>query len=104
YYIGAFADDGATTSLANYNNLGAPKYLSKQFDSGGYLYRYVVHDTTYYNASLGYRFGTDASKWLRRSTIRTGIVNFTDRRPPLASGSNGYYTSVYGVLFPGRTW
>ena len=33
-----------------------------------------------------------------------GVVNLTDRQPPLASGAFGYNSGVHGSLLPGRTW
>lgn len=104
YYIGSYADGGATTTAAVYNSLGAPKYLSKQFSDGAYLYRYRVHDTVTFNGFVQHRFGTQASPLLRRSSIRLGVVNLTDKEPPLESGNFGFSTSVYGSLFQGRTW
>ncbi|MFI5335369.1 MAG: TonB-dependent receptor domain-containing protein, partial [Opitutales bacterium] len=104
YYIGPYADSAATTTAALYTSLGAPAYLSKQFDSGGYLYRYVVSDTITYNTFASYHFPASANRWLRNTTVRVGIVNLTDKVPPLASGAFGYSTAVYGNLFAGRTW
>jgi len=104
YYIGAFADSGATTTAANYANLGAPNYLSRQFDSGGYLYRYVVHAVTSFNASIGYRFSAERAPFLARTSVRLGVVNLTDRQPPLTSGAAGYSAAVHGALYAGRTF
>ncbi len=104
YYIGSYADTGATTTAANYIALGAPRYLSKQFSDGAYLYRYRVHDTVTFNAFVQRRFAADSAKWLRKSSIRLGVVNLADKEPPLESGNFGYNTGVYGLLFPGRTW
>ena len=104
YYVGSYADSAATTTATVYNNLGAPRYLSRQFDSGQHLYRYRVRDVISYNAAVGYRFERDASKWLRNSSVRLGVVNLTDQEPPLTSSTPGYDHSVHGSLFPGRTW
>lgn len=104
YYIGAFADSAATTSAAVYTNLGEPKYISKQLDSGTFAYRYSVRDVISYNAAIGYRFNRDASKWLRNTSVRLGVVNLLDQEPPLTSDTAGYATSVHASLFPGRTW
>lgn len=104
YYIGHFADAAASTTLANYTTLGAPIYLSRQFDSGTYLYRYVVHDIVTFNAFVGRRFGPESARWLRGSGVRLGVVNLSDREPPLTSGAAGYSTSVHGSLLAGRTW
>ena len=104
YYIGRFADSTGTTLVGPYTSLGAPTYLSKQFSDGGYLYRYVVHDVVTFNSALTYRFSNQATKWLRDSSIRLGVVNLTDREPPLTSGAFGYSASVHGSLFAGRAW
>ena len=87
--------------------LAAPRgadALCRQFDSGGYLYRYVIHDVVTFNAFLGRRFGKDAPDWLRGTGVRVGVVNLTDREPPLASGAFGFSSSVHGSLLAGRTW
>lgn len=103
YYTGRFADSASTTA-ATYTSLGAPSYIARQFDSGGYLYRYVVHDVVTFNAFLGHRFGSGASSWARGSSLRVGVVNLADRKPPLASGAFGYNSGVHGSLLAGRTW
>ena len=104
YYTGAFADSAATTSAAVYTQLGEPKYIAKQFDSGSFAYRYIVRDVISYNASIAYRFDRDASKWLRNTSVRVGVINLFDQEPPLTSDSAGYATSVHATLFPGRIW
>ena len=103
YYTGSYADT-ATVTAANYALLGSPTYISKQFDSGTYLYRYVVRDVVSFNASLGYRFKQEAPRLLRHSSIRLGAVNLTDQEPPLTSGATGFSAAVHGSLFQGRTW
>ncbi len=103
YYIGSFADT-ATTTAATYASLGSPGYISKQFDSGSYLYRYVAHDIVTFNAFFGRSFGAESAKWLRGSGVRIGVVNLTDREPPLTSGAFGYSSGVHGSLLAGRTW
>lgn len=104
YYIGTFADTTATTTATVYENLGRPRHISRQFDSGNFLYRYRVRDVISYNAAIGYRFNRDANKWLRNTSVRLGVVNLTDKEPPLTPDTAGYSTSVHASLFPGRTW
>jgi iron complex outermembrane recepter protein len=104
YYIGDYADSAATTTAAVFSNLGAPRYISRQLTDGNYQYRYRVSDVVSYNAAVGYRFTRDASRWLRNSSVRLGIVNLTDKEPPLTPDTAGYATSVHASLFPGRTW
>jgi len=103
YYTGSYADT-ATVTAANYALLGSPSYISKQFDSGSFLYRYVVRDVVSFNASIGYRFRQEAPRLLRHSSIRLGVVNLTDREPPLTSGAVGFSAAVHGSLFQGRSW
>lgn len=104
YYIGDYADSGATTTAANYTSLGEPSYIAKQFDSGNFLYRYVVQDSISMNTFVAYRIPKSDRKWLSDATVRLGIVNFTDEKPPLTPGAFGFSSSVYAHLFPGRTW
>lgn len=103
YYVGSWADT-ATTTAALYNSLGEPSYVSKQFDSGGFLYRFRVRDVTTFNAALGYRFQREAKHLFRGTGVRLGVINLTDREPPLVPGAFGYSSSVHGSLFAGRTW
>ncbi len=104
YYVGHFADSSATTTAAVFTNLGQPRYISKQLDSGTTLYRYRVGDVISYNAAIGYRFRRDASPWFRHSSVRLGIINLTDKEPPVTADTAGYSTSVHASLFAGRTW
>jgi outer membrane receptor protein involved in Fe transport len=104
YYVGSYADGGATTTAAMFTSLGEPKHLAKQFSDGNYLYRYRVHDTVTFNAFVQRRFGPDAGKLLRGSSVRLGVINLADREPPLESGNFGYSAGVHGSLLQGRTW
>lgn len=103
YYTGRFADT-ATVNAATYAALGAPGYISRQFDSGSYLHRYVVRDVVSFNASVGYRFKQEAPRVLRNSSIRLGVINLTDREPPHTSDQTGFSAGVHGSLFQGRAW
>lgn len=104
YFIGASQDTGATTTAAVWESLGRPGYLEKQFNAGTYTYRYVIHDSTTLNASFAYRFNANTSEWLRRTRVRLGVINFTDRAPPLASGQSAYSPANNQSMVPGRTW
>jgi iron complex outermembrane receptor protein len=104
YYIGTYADTGATTSAAVFSQLGEPRYISKQFTDGSMVYRYRVRDVVSYNATVGYRFNRDASRWLRNSSIRVGIINLLDQEPPVTPDTAGYAPSIHSSLYPGRTW
>ena len=103
YYIGRYADVNATVTAAQYAELGAPSYILPVFDNGNYSYRYLVHDTHSYNAFLGYRVSAQ-NRWLRDTSIRLGVNNVFNRKPPLAADSRGYDVSVYNVMARGRTY
>lgn len=104
YYIGPFADTGATTTQALYESLGRPSYIIRQYTTGNFFYYYRVRDTLTYNLFASYRFSAQAAKWLRSSSVRLGVVNAFDTPPPLTSGATGYSTSAYQNLLVGRTW
>ena len=104
YYIGASQDTGATTNAATWDLLGHPGYLEKQFNAGTYTYRYIMHDSVTFNASFAYRFGANATEWLRRTRVRVGLVNLTDKAPPFASGQSTYSPSINQSMVVGRTW
>ena len=104
YYIGSFGDTGATTTAAVYESLGKPSYIVKQMDNNAFVYRYRVSDVVTFNASLGYAFGKESNPWLRNTKMKIGVINLTDREPPLASGSMGFNAAVHNSLFPGRNW
>lgn len=103
YYIGSFADTGATTTQAVWQSLGKPSYIVRQFTGGTYVYEYRVHDQTTYNAFAQYRFGPNRRSWMKNTTVRLGVINLLNQAPPLGSGAVGYPTSVYDTL-AGRTW
>jgi outer membrane receptor protein involved in Fe transport len=103
FYTGSYTDSGATTNQATYDSLGQPTYLSPFFTNGLTQYRYVVRDSVYYNASVTYRIRS-SNKWLDRSSIRVGVVNLTDKEPPLSSDSRGYDPAVYNNLARGRSF
>jgi outer membrane receptor protein involved in Fe transport len=104
YYTGSFADTGATTTQAVYDSLGHPNYIVKQYTTGNYFYYYKVHDNVTFNAFSSYRFGAQAPKWVRSSSVRFGVINLRNTPPPLSSGATGFSTSVYQGLLVGRTW
>jgi iron complex outermembrane recepter protein len=103
YYVGP-TQGGANTTLAIWESLGRPSYISRQFTGGQFVYRYVVSSTISYNASVGYRFGAQSAKWLRGSRVRVGVVNLFDKEPPLTTGAFGYDPGVSQSLLAGRTW
>jgi len=87
-----------------WESLGRPAYLAKQFNAGTYTYRYVMHDSVTYNASVGYRFGANANAWVRGTRVRLGVVNLADKAPPLASGQSAYSPAINQSMVQGRTF
>lgn len=104
YYIGPFADTGATTTQAVYDSLGKPSYIAVSEDQGSLSYFYKVAESLSFNAFVTKRFGSDAGRWLRNSSVRLGVTNLTDEEPPLSADPSGYQASVYNYLAIGRTW
>ncbi|WP_414662376.1 TonB-dependent receptor domain-containing protein [Horticoccus sp. 23ND18S-11] len=104
YYIGAFADTGATTDATTFNALGRPAYITQVFDQGRVNYYYRVADSLSFNAFVSHRIGGSAPRVLRGTTVRVGVTNLTDEKPPLSSDIVGYQASVYSYLALGRTW
>ncbi len=100
-------DSGATTTEAIYQSLGQPGYIEPFFTAGRTLYRRVIDPVVSYNLSVGYRFGENSPEWLRDTRLRLGVVNLTNKEPPLsAAGSDnfGYDPSVNQSLLTGRAW
>lgn len=104
YYIGAFADTGATTTAAVYESLGRPGYITRVFDQGRDNYYWRVEDSLSFNAFVTYKVGPHASRWLRGVGVRVGVTNLTDEEPPLSGDPSGYQASVYSYLALGRSW
>jgi outer membrane receptor protein involved in Fe transport len=104
YYIGGFADTGATTDATTFNNLGRPRHITQVFDQGRVNYYYRVADSLSFNAFVSHRFEAGAGRWLRGTSVRLGVTNLTDKQPPLSSDIVGYQASVYSYLALGRTW
>ena len=103
YYTGSYQDSNATTTQATYLALGSPGYIAQTFTGGGWTYRYIVHDTLTYNTYASYRLSSK-NRWLNRTTIRVGVVNLFNTKPPLSSDSHGYDPAVSNNLARGRAW
>lgn len=104
YYVGRTHDAGATTTEAVYVGLGRPDYIAPFFTAGRTVYRKVVQSTLSLNATIGYRFPSDAAAWLRGVRVKAGVQNLTDAEPPLATDAFGYNPGVSQNLLAGRTW
>lgn len=104
YHVGETHDAGATTTQAVYESLGRPDYIEPFFTQGRTVYRRVIDSFVTYNLSVGYNFDGGQYSWLRDTRLRVGVVNLTDKEPPLASESFGYDPSVSQSLLTGRSW
>ncbi|MBA4136546.1 MAG: hypothetical protein C0518_04440 [Opitutus sp.] len=104
YYIGDYTDSGATTSAATYASLGEPGYIRPFFTNGNTSYRYIVRDSISYNGYVSYRISAKQSKWLHDTSIRLGVVNLLNSKPPLSSDSRGYDPSLYNTMARGFAW
>jgi outer membrane receptor protein involved in Fe transport len=101
YYIGKF-QDSATVTAAQYLAVGAPSWIEKQFNGGVYTYKIIDGDTLNYNLGVSYRFKKTDSYWVRDTSIRVGVIDLLDEKPPLASGNTGFDTGNYNQLAIGR--
>jgi outer membrane receptor protein involved in Fe transport len=97
--------DTPTVSEAVYNNLGRPSYIDPIYTNGNTVYRLVIDPVITYNLSLGYHFDSGVSP-LGDTRLRLGIVNLTNKAPPLSANSDGfgYDPSTSQYLLNGRTW
>ena len=105
YYTGRYAATlDAVTTPAIWESLGRPAYIQPVFNNGAYQYGYVVHDTKTYNLSVTYR-GAKEARFLKRTTLRLGITNLFDAKPPLSPYySQGYDVTLYNGMARGRTY
>lgn len=99
YYIGEYADTGASISDSVYEELGQPGYV-KTVDGVHY---WKVDDTVTFNAFASKTFMSD-SMLLDGLNLRLGVKNLTDEKPPLTSATSGYDSSVYNSVAVGRVW
>jgi iron complex outermembrane receptor protein len=104
YYIGDFADTGASTTASAYEAAGRPSYIVVSRDLNVMNYWYRVESSLSFNAFASHRFDRNAARWLRNTTVRVGVTNLTDEEPPLSADPSGYQASVYNYLALGRTW
>ena len=103
YYIGRYQDSNATTTQGVYQSLGSPGYIEPVYTGGAWTYRYVVHDSLTYNTYVTYRVAA-ANRYLNGTTVRLGVINLLNAKPPLSSDSRGYDPGVYNVQARGLSW
>ena len=100
YYIGDYADIGASINAATYESLGRPSYV---FPIDG-VYYWKVDDSVTLNAFGAYTFTPDGENWLSDVNVRVGVKNLTNEDAPLTADSAGYDPAVYNSVAMGRVW
>ncbi|MBI5771626.1 MAG: TonB-dependent receptor [Verrucomicrobia bacterium] len=103
YYIGHYTDVNATTSQVTWESLGRPGYIQPIFNNGAWSYRYIVHDSNAYNLFVGYRVSAQ-NRWFNGTSLRVGVNNLFDLKPPVTADSRGYEVGLYNVIARGRTY
>jgi iron complex outermembrane recepter protein len=100
YYIGEYADTGASISAATYESLGRPGYVYPI--DGVYFWR--VKDSVTFNAFGAYTFMPAGEGWLSDLNVRVGVKNLTNEDAPLTTDPAGYDSAVYNSVAMGRVW
>ncbi len=101
---------GATATATQYAALGNPSYIKpvtviSSSNVASVSYYEVGKDQLQINSSVSYRFGAEASKWLRRTTFRFGINDLFDAKPaPAATSGIGFNTGSGQSLWVGRAF
>jgi iron complex outermembrane receptor protein len=103
HYVGDYCDSNATTTRSVSDSLGYPHYIIPVATGGTTIYCYRVHDSISYNANVSYQFHSKYN-WISNTTLRLGVINLLNAKPPLSSDSRGYDPAVYNVLARGQSW
>ncbi len=99
YYIGSYADLGASINEATYQSLGQPDYVYK-IDG---VYYWKVDQTVTFNAFAARTFNFGNS-WFNDLNVRLGVKNLSNEDAPLTADPAGYDSGVYNSIAQGRTW
>jgi outer membrane receptor protein involved in Fe transport len=102
FFVGRFDETGATTTAAVYQSLGAPSWIARVYSNGQYNYWPVIHDTLNYNLGVSYKIGHRENFWIRDTSLRLGVINVLDEKPPLSPNNLGFNTAAYLQLAVGR--
>jgi outer membrane receptor protein involved in Fe transport len=100
YYIGPYADLGASINEATYQSLGRPDYVY-QIDG---VYYWKVDETVTFNAFVARTFNFGSGSWFNDLNVRLGVKNLSNEDAPLTSDPGGYDAGVYNSIAQGRTW
>lgn len=101
---------GATTNLANYQAAGSPDYIVpivtiNSVGAPSVAYVEKGESQTQVNFGLGYRFGPDASSWVKNTSFRLGVNNVFDKEPALSAPNAAGFTGATGSsLWVGRAY
>jgi len=102
FYVGKFDETAASTTAATYLALGSPSWLAKVYTNNAYNYWPVIKDTLNYNLGVTYNFAHSENFWIRDTSVRLGVINIMDEKPPLAPNNLGIDTTAYLQLAVGR--
>jgi iron complex outermembrane recepter protein len=97
YYIGSYADSAATITDSAFQGLADKSYVKT---IAGVHY-WKVDSSVTFNLFVSKTFQSD-NDWLNGTSIRFGVRNLTNEKPPLSSAPGGYDPSVYSAVADGR--
>ncbi|MBI5770930.1 MAG: TonB-dependent receptor [Verrucomicrobia bacterium] len=96
---------GSNASQASWDRLkDQVDYLRAIYNNGALAYHEIGEPQVMTNVGLGYRWGREASWWLRRTSIRLGVNNVQDREPTHSQDQTGYRGSLGQSLWIGRNY
>lgn len=82
---------GSNASQASWDRLKhSIDYLRAIYNNGALAYHEIGDPQVQVNLGLGYRWGRQASPWLRRTSLRLGVNNALDEEPTHSQDQNGY--------------
>jgi hypothetical protein len=95
---------GATFTAAQYIALGSPDWIQPIYNNGGITYYEKGYDTLQVNLGVSYKFTHDR-RWLKGTTVRLGVNNLFDEKPPVTNlTTTGYSGATGSSLWIGRAY
>ena len=79
-------------------------YLKPVYNNGSLTYHEIGDPQYMLNLGLGYRWGREAHRWLRRTSVRLGVTNALDKEPTHSENNSGYTGSMGQPLWIGRAY
>jgi outer membrane receptor protein involved in Fe transport len=95
---------GSTVSQATFDTMADTTYVKYLYNNGAAAIREIGEDQYQVNLGVGYRFGRQANKLMRNTTVRLGVNNVLDDQPARSSANNGYSGSIGSSLWVGRAY